>query len=310
MHRVVVYRDDADKGRQMVPYTTTAPYGSPNPRDLWKWMQGYEDKTGGKLLAIAHNGNLSNGIMFPFDAQYDGATLDQEYVSTRMRWEPLYEVTQMKGDGETHPFLSPNDEFADYENWSFGNLDLSVAKTNDMLAGEYGREALKRGLALEAKLGTNPYKFGLIGSTDSHTSLATTEESNFFGKMSTMEPGPERLVNVLVKTENDTIYYREAVASGLAAVWAQDNTRESLFDAMARKETYASTGPRMQIRVFAGWDYSAEDLNSEDFVQLGYKNGVPMGGDLSGASEGQAPRLMVVAIKDPDGGNLDRLQII
>jgi len=310
MHRVVVYRDDADKGRQMVPYTTTAPYGSPNPRDLWKWMQGYEDKTGGKLLAIAHNGNLSNGIMFPFDAQYDGATLDQEYVSTRMRWEPLYEVTQMKGDGETHPFLSPNDEFADYENWSFGNLDLSVAKTNDMLAGEYGREALKRGLALEAKLGTNPYKFGLIGSTDSHTSLATTEESNFFGKMSTMEPGPERLVNVLVKTENDTIYYREAVASGLAAVWAQDNTRESLFDAMARKETYASTGPRMQVRVFAGWDYSAEDLNSEDFVQLGYKNGVPMGGDLSGASEGQAPRLMVVAIKDPDGGNLDRLQII
>ncbi len=310
MHRVVVYRDGEDKGRQMVPYTTTAPYGSPNPRDLWKWMQGYEDKTGGKLLAIAHNGNLSNGIMFPMDAQFDGTTLDEEYVKTRKRWEPLYEITQMKGDGETHPLLSPNDEFADYEQWDFGNLDLSVAKTNDMLDGEYGREALKQGLALEAKLGVNPYKFGLIGSTDSHTSLATTEENNFFGKMSTMEPGPERLVKPLMVSENDTIYYREAVASGLAAVWSQDNTRESLFDAMARRETYASTGPRMQVRVFAGWDFTADDLGSHDFVQRGYANGVPMGGDLSGAGKGQAPHLMVVAMKDPDGGNLDRVQII
>jgi hypothetical protein len=310
MHRVVVYRDGADEGRQMVPYTTTAPYGSPNPRDLWKWMQSYEDKTGGKLLAIAHNGNLSNGIMFPLDAQYDGTTLDEEYVKTRKRWEPLYEVTQMKGDGEAHPFLSPNDEFADYEPWDFGNLDLSVAKTDDMLAGEYGREALKRGLSLEATLGTNPYKFGLIGSTDSHTSLATTEENNFFGKMSTMEPGPERLVKPLIVAESDTIYYREAVASGLAAVWARDNTRHSLFDAMARKETYASTGPRMQVRVFAGWNFSADDLDSHDFVQRGYANGVPMGGDLNGAAEGQAPRLMVAALKDPNGGNLDRIQII
>lgn len=310
MHRVVIYRDDADKGRQMVPYTTTAPYGSPNPRDLWKWLQSYEDKTGGNVFAIAHNGNLANGIMFPMDAQYDGKPLDDEYVKSRIRWEPLYEVTQMKGDGEAHPFLSPNDEFADYETWAFGNLDVSAAKTNDMLAGEYGREALKRGLAIEAKLGTNPYKFGLIGATDSHTSLATTEESNFFGKMSTMEPGKERLVKPLVQSEIDTIYYREAVASGLAGVWAQDNTRQSIFDAMERKETYATTGPRMTVRTFAGWDFSADDLNSADFVKRGYDKGVPMGGDLTRADKGAAPELMIVAMKDPDGGNIDRVQVV
>jgi hypothetical protein len=310
MHRVVVYRDGGDLGGQMVPYTTTPPYGSPNPRDLWKWMQGYEEKTGGKLLAIAHNGNLANGIMFPLDAQYDGTTLDEDYVTTRMRWEPLYEVTQMKGDGEAHPFLSPNDEFANYEQWDLGNLDSSAAKTNEMLAGEYGREALKRGLELEARLGTNPYKFGLIGSTDSHTSLATADENNFFGKMSTMEPGPERLVDPLHTGPAGTIYYRQVIASGLAAVWATDNTREALFDAMVRKETYASTGPRMKVRVFAGWDFTAEDLDSRDFVQRGYDKGVPMGGDLNTAAPGQAPSLMVVALKEPDGANLDRLQII
>ena len=310
MHRVVVYRDGGDVGGQMVPYTTTAPYGSPNPRDLWKWMQGYEEQTGGKLLAIAHNGNLANGIMFPLEAQFDGLALDEEYVTTRMRWEPLYEITQMKGDGETHPFLSPNDEFADYETWDVGNLDASVAKTDAMLAGEYGREALKRGLTLEARLGTNPYKFGLIGSTDSHTSLATTEEDNYFGKVSTMEPGPQRMTDPVLSGPAGTVYYRETIASGLAAVWATENTREAIFDAMKRKETYASTGPRMQVRVFAGWDFSEADLNSDDFVQLGYSKGVSMGGDLSSAAEGQAPRLMIAALKDPDTGNLDRVQVI
>lgn len=310
MHRVVVYRDGGDVGGQMVPYTTTAPYGSPNPRDLWKWMQGYEDQTGGDLLAIAHNGNLANGIMFPLEAQFDGLALDEEYVTKRIRWEPLYEITQMKGDGETHPFLSPNDEFADYETWDVGNLDASVAKTDDMLAGEYGREALKRGLTLEARLGTNPYKFGLIGSTDSHTSLATTEQDNFFGKMSTMEPGPARMTDPVIGGPAGTVYYRETIASGLAAVWATENTREAIFDAMERKETYASTGPRMTVRVFAGWDFSEADLNSDDFVELGYSKGVSMGGDLSSAAEGQAPRLMITALKDPDTGNLDRVQVI
>lgn len=309
MHRVVIYRDGEEKGRQMVPYTTTPPYGSPNPIDLWKWMQTYEDKTQGKLLAIAHNGNLSNGIMFPMDAQFDGTALDAEYVKSRIRWEPLYEVTQMKGDGETHPFLSPNDEFANFETWAFGNLDLSAVKKDNMLAGEYGREALKTGLALEQKFGTNPYKFGLIGSTDTHTSLATTEADNFFGKMSTMEPSAARMTKPLMKGDTTTIYYRQAVSSGLAAVWATENTRKGLFDAMQRKETYATTGQRIQVRVFAGWDFNETELNSSDFVQLGYDKGVPMGGDLPSKTS-DAPHFMVVGMKDPDAANLDRLQVV
>jgi len=309
MHRVVIYRDGEEKGRKMVPYTMTPPYGSQNPRDLWKWMQSYEDNTQGNVLAIAHNGNLANGIMFPLETQYDGVALDKEYVETRARWEPLYEITQIKGDGESHPVLSPNDEFADFENWAFGNLDLSALKTDEMLAGEYGREALKRGLVLEKKLGTNPYKFGLIGSTDSHTSLATTEADNFFGKMSTMEPGPKRMEDPVLAGSGKVIYYRQAVASGLAGVWAKENTREALFDAMKKKETYATTGQRIQVRVFAGWDFKEADLNSDKFVELGYENGVPMGGQLLVAN-GKTPKLMVVGMKDPDAANLDRMQVI
>jgi len=309
MHRVVIYRDGEEKGRKMVPYTMTPPYGSQNPRDLWKWMQSYEDNTQGNVLAIAHNGNLANGIMFPLETQYDGVALDKEYVETRARWEPLYEITQIKGDGESHPVLSPSDEFADFENWAFGNLDLSALKTDEMLAGEYGREALKRGLVLEKKLGTNPYKFGLIGSTDSHTSLATTEADNFFGKMSTMEPGPKRMEDPVLAGSGKVIYYRQAVASGLAGVWAKENTREALFDAMKKKETYATTGQRIQVRVFAGWDFKEADLNSDKFVELGYENGVPMGGQLLVAN-GKTPKLMVVGMKDPDAANLDRMQVI
>ena len=155
------------------------------------WLERYEEQTGGDVLAIAHNGNLSNGIMFPLEAQYDGRRFDTDYVTNRIKWEPLYEITQIKGDGETHPFLSPDDEFADYETWDKGNLDLSVAKSSNMLASEYGREALKRGLEIEAALGTNPYKFGLIGSTDSHTALATAQEDNFFGKLHRVRAEPD-----------------------------------------------------------------------------------------------------------------------
>ena len=310
MHRVVLYRDNADKGSQLVPYTSYPP-GSTNPRDLWKWMQGYEDQTGGKILAIAHNGNLSNGIMFPLEAQYDGTVLDKSYVTERIRREPLYEITQMKGDGEAHPFLSPDDEFADYENWDGGNLGGNAVKTNDMLPAEYGREALKRGLELEAKLGANPYKFGLIGSTDSHTSLASTREENFFGKMSSMEPQPRRLIDPLSYSEGiGTTYYRDAVSSGLAAVWATENTRESLFDAMRRKETYATTGTRLTVRVFGGWDYDKSDVYSPEFTRIGYQGGVPMGGDLRNAPRGKAPVFMIHSLRDLDGANLDRVQII
>jgi len=304
-------RDGPVRARQVVPFTMTAPQGSPNPRDLWKYLTNYEKATGGEVLAIAHNGNLSNGIMFPLEAQFNGKRLDKTYVAQRSKWEPLYEVTQIKGDGEAHPFLSPDDEFADFETWDAGNLDLSAAKTNDMLAGEYAREALKRGLALEARLGTNPYKFGMIGSTDSHTSLATAEEDNFFGKHTGTEPDPERLTKVFAKTDQGQIMDWQMVASGLAAVWSRENTRESIFDAMQRKEVYGTTGPRMTVRFFGGWEYTAQDLNSRIPVIAGYRKGVPMGGDLRIMPEdAKAPSFMTYALRDPIGANLDRIQIV
>ena len=311
MHRVVLYRDGADKASQMVPYTTYAPEGSPNPRDLWKWLASYEERTGGDVLAIAHNGNLSNGIMFPFTAQYEGTKLDKKYVTQRAKWERLYEVTQIKGDGEAHPILSPDDEFADYETWDIGNLkNPPDVKTNDMLAAEYAREALKRGLALEARLGTNPYKFGMLGATDSHTGLATAQEDNFFGKHSGVEPSPERMSHPFWSNERGTTMGWGQVASGLAAVWASENTRESIFDAMERKEVYATTGSRMMVRFFGGWDFTNADIESRSPAFTGYKKGVPMGADLPARMGNKAPAFMVYALRDPVGGNLDRIQII
>jgi len=311
MHRVVIMRDGPTRARQVVPYTTQAPVGSPNPRDLWKYLTNYEERTQGEILAIAHNGNLSNGIMFPLEAQWEGTKLDDTYVTERIKWEPLYEITQIKGDGEAHPFLSPDDEFANYENWDIGNLDVSEAKTDAMLAGEYAREALKRGLAIEAKLGTNPYKFGVVGATDSHTSLATAEEDNFFGKHTGYEPKPGRMSHPFMENENGKIMGWQMVASGLGAVWATDNTREAIFDAMQRKEVYGTTGPRMSVRLFGGWDFIEQDLNSRMPVRLGYEKGVPMGGDLRVKPEdAKAPSFMVYALRDPEGANLDRIQIV
>ena len=311
MHRVVIYRDGGDRARMMGPYTTLPPVGSPDPRDLWKWMATYEKTTNGDVLALAHNGNLANGIMFPETAQWNGRELDKEYVTERAKWEPMYEVTQIKGDGETHPFLSPNDEFADYETWDKGNLNLSQAKTQDMLKGEYARSALKIGLAIEEKLGTNPYKFGLVGSTDSHTSLATAQEDNFFGKHSGTEPNPERPMHVVGQFGDQKILGWEQAASGLAAVWAKENTRESIFDAMERREVYATTGSRILVRFFGGWDFSKDDLKTRNPAFIGYRKGVPMGSDLPGQNSSEsAPTFMVYALKDPIGGNLDRIQIV
>ena len=310
MHRNVIFRDGADRARQVVPYTTISPIGSTDPLDLYKYLENYEAKTNGAAMAFAHNGNLSNGIMFPVDAQYTGRKLDKNYVEQRAKWERMYEITQIKGDGEAHPFLSPDDEFADYGTWDVGNLDLTEAKTDDMLAGEYAREALKRGLALEKKLGTNPYKFGIVGATDSHTSLPTAEEDNFFGKHTGYEPSPDRLTHTFVKTKNGEIFSWQQVASGYTAVWARENTRASLFDAMDRKEVYATTGPRMFVRFFGGWDFSDADLNNRQPAFAGYSKGVPMGGDLTAAPKGKAPTFMAIALRDPIGANLDRVQII
>jgi hypothetical protein len=311
LHRVVLMRDGAVRARQVVPYTTLAPIGSQDPRDLWKYLANYEAKTDGEILAIAHNGNLSNGIMFPLEAQFNGRALDDTYVTQRIKWEPLYEITQIKGDGEAHPFLSPDDEFADYENWDIANLDVSVPKTDDMLAGEYGREALKRGLAIETRLGTNPYKFGLIGATDSHTALATAGEDNFFGKHTGYEPKAGRLSHPFMENENGVIMGWQMVASGLAAVWATENTREAIFDAMQRKEVYGTTGPRMRVRFFGGWDFTDQDLNSRMPAVVGYERGSPMGSDLRDRPDNAgAPSFMVFALRDPIGANLDRIQII
>jgi len=310
LHRVVIYRDDGHRAGVMEPYTTLKPEGSDNPRDLWDWMQIYQDRTGGRLLAIAHNGNLSNGIMFPIVDSFSGDPLDLEYAETRARWEPLYEATQIKGDGETHPYLSPTDEFADYETWDQGNLDLSAAKQDDMLQYEYARSGLQVGLQLEQELGVNPYKFGMIGSTDSHTGLATADEDNFFGKHSGAEPGPQRWEHPMAELGDKKYEGWSMTSSGYAAVWATENTREAIFDAMRRKETYATTGPRMLVRFFGGWDFEAADAQHRLPADIGYTKGVPMGGDLRGAPDGTAPSFLVAALKDPFSGNLDRIQII
>jgi hypothetical protein len=311
LHRNVIFRDDADRARQVEPFTTLKPQGSDNPVDLWTWMEGYETKTGGDVLAIAHNGNLSNGRMFPLVEAF-GAKIDRPYAVARARWERLYEATQTKGDGEAHPFLSPNDEFADFETWDKGNLDGSVPKTKDMLQYEYARSGLKFGLSFEQKLGVNPYRFGLVGSSDAHNGLAAMEEENFFGKTTPQEPSAERMTKTFFSDPNTgvTVMDWEVSASGYAAVWATENTREALFDAMERRETYATTGSRMIVRFFGGWEFTADDARTRLPAATGYRKGVPMGGDLGMAPAGGAPTFLVAALRDPYGANLDRIQIV
>jgi hypothetical protein len=308
--RNVIFRDNGLKAGRVEPLTTLKPWGSDNPRDLWKWLAAYEEKTGGSVLAIAHNGNLSNGRMFPIIDSFSGKALDRGYAEQRARWERLYEATQIKGDGEAHPFLSPTDEFAAFERWDKGNLDLSELKKQEMLVYEYARSALKNGLLLEQKLGTNPYQFGMIGSTDSHTGLATADQDNFFGKTSSSEPSATRADHPFVKTTKATIMGWEQVASGYAAVWATENTRDAIFDAMERRETYATTGPRMAVRFFGGWDFEAKDAKTRSPAAVGYAKGFPMGGDLRDPPRGKSPTFLAAALKDPIGANLDCIQIV
>jgi hypothetical protein len=310
LHRNVILRDGAMRAKQVAPLTTQPPFGTTDPLDLYKWLEDYEKKTNGQAFALAHNGNLSNGWMFPIDKTYAGGKVDKNYVEQRARWEPLYEMTQIKGDGETHPYLSPNDEFADYETWDKGNLDLTALKKDEMLAAEYAREALKRGLMLEEKLGTNPYKFGMVGATDSHTGLATAEEENYFGKSVSVEPSKTRIGHPFIKSKLAAIEGYEPAASGYQGVWATENTRAAIFDAMLRKETYATTGPRIPVRFFGGWEFTENDLRSRAPAFRGYNKGVPMGGDLTAAPEGKSPTFMVYALRDPVGANLDRIQIV
>lgn len=309
LHRNVILRDSGRRAEQVVPMVTLPPVGSTDPLDLYKWLQDYEDKTGGKALALAHNGNLSNGWMFPTEDTYAGGKVDENYAMLRARWEPLYEITQIKGDGETHPVLSPDDEFADYETWDAGNLDLSAAKTEDMLPREYAREALKVGFQLQEKLGINPYRFGLVGSTDSHTSLSTADSDNFWSKSASVEPSKTRIEHPFSKTDQGEFPGWSLTASGYTGVWATENTREAIWDAMWRREVYATTGPRMTVRFFGGWDFTDNDLRSRAPAFAGYEKGVPMGADLRSATS-DAPTFMVYALRDPIGANLDRIQIV
>jgi hypothetical protein len=309
LHRNVILRDDGARARQVLPLTTQPPLGTTDPLDLYQWLEDYETKTGGHALAISHNGNLSNGWLFPTSDTYAGGKVDKNYVELRARWEPLYEVTQIKGDGETHPVLSPNDEFADFETLDKGNLDITQLKEDEMLQREYAREALKNGFVLEKQFGTNPYKFGMVGATDTHTGLSTAEEENFFGKSTSVEPSATRVEHPFVKSDLGAIEGYELSASGYQGVWAAENTREAIFDAMMRKETYATTGPRIAVRFFGGWDYTEDDLRSRAPAFRGYEKGVPMGSDLPAATS-EAPTFMVYALRDPVGANLDRIQII
>jgi len=306
LHRVVIYRDDAETAQSLLPLS---PKENSDPRVLWDFLQQYEETSGGKVLAIAHNGNISNGLMFPTAELEFGDQMDSDYAARRARWEPVYEVTQIKGDGEAHPLLSPDDRFADYESWDLGDF-AGVPKTDQMIPFEYAREALKNGLALESSQGTNPYKFGMIGSTDSHTSLATAAEDNFYGKHSAgMEPQADRWKDAVGGRGKFTVPGFMMAASGYAAVWATENTREGIWDAIQRKEVYATTGSRMTVRFFGGWDFTEDDLQASNMSDIGYSKGVPMGATLLQSSTG-APVFMLQTAKDPNGANLDRLQVI
>ena len=307
-HRVVILRDGAEKTSQTMPFSM---FDDHKPEGLWDYLADYEARTGGQAIAIPHNGNLSNGLMFS-DKMPNGRKMNREYATKRIRWEPLHEMSQMKGDEETHPLLSPDDEFADFENWDVSNILGTKPKEEWMLQYEYARSALKLGLKLGGQLGVNPYKHGLIAATDTHTGLATSREDNYFGKYQHTEPSPNRHNGEVIPASdpNLRILTSQEGASGLTAVWARENTRGAIFDAMKRKEVYGTTGSRIRVRVFGGWDFEADDVTTADFAALGYSRGVPMGGDLVNAPDGGAPTFMVRALRDPDGANLDRVQVI
>jgi len=310
LHRVVMFKDDKATLGSTLPFSN---FDSEDVEDLWDFMAAYEKNTGGQVLAIPHNGNLSSGTMFLPQHQKTGEPIDADYAKARLRWEPVIEVTQAKGTGETHPFLSSEDEFAGFEIVDSTNLGGTVTHTEDMLQYEYARAALKSGLVLEQQLGSNPFKFGMVGSTDAHTGFASTVEDNWWGKAPFLEPSPKRWEDVLIRSSRDPKYDLTAfqlAAAGLAGVWAHENTREAIWDAFARREVFGTSGTRLQVRVFGGFDFAESDLSRADFAEHGYANGVPMGGDLNDAPEGKAPAFMMQALRDPDGANLDRVQII
>jgi hypothetical protein len=301
LHRIVVTPDGGDKASQYIPYGSDQ---SQYPEDLWQWLEDTAASSDSRFIAIPHNSNISKGYMFA-ETTVKGQPITADYARTRMKWEPITEVTQIKGDSETHPEFSPEDEFADFETYDF-YIQTSENK-NEVSSGDYIRPALKRGLALQQEIGANPYKFGFIGSTDAHTGLSSPEEGNFWGKMA-KDSTPETKAPVLGNPTGADGW--NMAASGLAAVWATENSREAIYAAFKRKETYATSGPRLRVQMFAGWDFPANAEVAEDFAAIGYQHGVPMGGDLTTNATAAAPQFMVRAVKDPLDANLDRVQMI
>ena len=302
LHRIVISPDGAEKGKQFLPYGSDQ---SQYPEDLWQWLDETQQQTGARFLAIPHNSNISKGYMFD-DTTLRGEPITAEYARRRMQWEPVVEATQIKGDSETRSDFSPEDEFADFENYDYY---IQVGQKNDYKASaaDYIRPALKRGLSIGQQVGVNPYKFGLIGSTDAHTGLSTSEEGNFWGKMAS-DSTPETKERLGAKIRSNGW---NMSASGIAAVWAEENTREAIYAAFKRKEVYATSGPRLRVQMFAGWDFPEGAESSESFSAIGSQFGVPMGGDLTaGDNDGKAPVFLLRAVKDPLGANLDRLQVV
>lgn len=302
LHRVIFTPDGAGKASQFLPFGSDQ---SEYPEDLWRWLEATQLQTGTRFVSIPHNPNVSKGYMFA-ETSLEGKPITADYARRRMSWEPVTEVTQIKGDSETHPSLSPLDPFADFERYSF--YLQAYPEGYQASEADFARSALKRGLAISQKIGVNPFKFGMIGSTDSHTGLASPEEANFWGKMANDSVPEKKNSGGFISKDNATGW--DMSASGLAAVWANENNREEIYAAFQRKEVYATTGPRLRLRLFAGWEFSEQDLEFENLGSVGYRKGVPMGGDLSRADVDTPLQLMIRATKDPKGANLDRVQVV
>lgn len=300
LHRVVVFGNSNN-----VPDMAYSSHLSNDPEDLWRWMDEQRGN-GATLLAIPHNGNASDGLMFSLQT-FDGRPLDEAYSETRRRNEPLYEITQIKGTSETHPVLSPNDEFADFELWDYTLSADALRPTNRQ--GSYVRQALLDGLSLGVSGKGNPFHYGFIGDTDTHNAAASHEEFNYSGKFAFENNPRHRLLGVEGQPEGQKQQVREFSSAGLAGVWAEENTREAIYAAMLRRETFGTTGPMIKLRFFGGWDFTGEDVASSDFVRRGYARGVPMGGTL-GDGRDKTPTFMIWAAKDPNSGNLDRVQVV
>jgi len=299
LHRVVFMPQGGDVARQFIPYSQME---STDPEDLWAWLEDTGRRTGASFIAIPHNPNISMGRMFPLTRE-NGEPVDADYARTRMKWEPVTEATQIKGDSETHPLLSPGDRWAEFETFPF--VMTPEGLTPDPVAGDYLRGALRRGLELERDLGVNPYKTGMIGSTDSHTGIAAVEEDNFAGKgQHDAFPGDRSHPTGIGASKG-----WDMSAAGYVGAWATGNTREALYEAFMRREVYATSGPRITLRFFGGFDFQPDDANATDIATVGYIGGVPMGGDLVPKGD-RSPVFLVAASKDPAGGNLDRIQII